>query len=143
MSNEFDPNWPHGHVMKCYDNTLSAGRLIAADLPDDMPFAFYRDDDKKVWRFDAQGYAAPGTFRLINAPAPVKHAEAWFNVWQRKDGSCYYGSRHDGGSEGLEDAQEAARLYATFSAAYIGAQRWSTDGTGGDIIGPNGEVVKL
>ncbi len=145
MSDEFDPNWPHGHLLKWASGGAERVRILATDLPREYPIAacFMEGPEIGAIRcFKPDGSANGIPLRLINAPAPVKHAEAWVNVWRRADGSVWYGSRHD---DGPQDAHEGAKHYIAVSktSTYVGAQRWRTDGTGGDIIGPNGEKVKL
>ena len=134
MSDEFDPNWPHGHLLRWRDGRTDKVRILATDLPRDYPVAFCLLDGD--WRGAIYCHRSDGTdgfsARLINAPAPVKHAEAWVNVWRHPDGGLYIGAHWDT----LEEA-----LDSKHSVNFIGAIRISTETA--DIIGPNGEKVKL
>ena len=132
MSDEFDPNWPHGHLAVWGGETYPA-KIIHDNLPGRHLCVFIDDNigDGTVIRARADG--TTGTIvRLINAPAPVKHAEAWVNVWRHPDGGLYIGAHWDT----LEEA-----LDSKHSVNFIGAIRISTETA--DIIGPNGEKVKL
>lgn len=133
MSDEFDPNWPHGHLLKYESGQVTRARIIDTSLPGEEPLAVHIDDGTVngfLTRMTTRGKWGPS--RLINAPAPVKHAEAWVNVYRWSDGSLDV----TGGTHG---SLQRAREFEPNN--YLGSIRISTETA--DIIGPNGEVVKL
>lgn len=132
MSDEFDPNWPHGHLMRWANGETRDGRIIATDLGNEIPIAFYSRNPDAIYRFCENGHWIGGkNVRLINAPAPVKHAEAWVNVYRWPSGKVSV----DYVYETIDKARHGE------DASYLGSIHISTETA--DIIGPNGEKVKL
>lgn len=82
MTDEFDPNWPHGHVTR---NGCKA-RILATDIKGDLPIAAaIEDEDFNEWvgsfRKDGQSCAYKSECDIINAPVPKRKFTFWVNVY--------------------------------------------------------------
>lgn len=133
MSDEFDPNWPHGHLVKRASGDVEKVRILATDIPREHSIAFcLLEGNLKGAIYCHLPDGTDGiSSRLINAPAPVKHAEAWVNVYRWPSGKVSV----DYVYETIDKARHGE------DASYLGSIRISTETA--DIIGPNGEKVKL
>ena len=133
MTDAFDKDWPHGHLAK-WGTTERKAHIVPAALPGRLSVGAVIEDgspDGGFMRFEADG--CNGAAHLINAPAPVKHAEAFVNVYRGVDGSLRlvnvwnsFGAASDAGRD---------------SSNYVGTIRISTETA--DIIGPDGKKVTL
>ncbi|MFA7308314.1 MAG: hypothetical protein WC026_16775 [Hyphomicrobium sp.] len=79
MSNEFDPDWPHGHTYA----DMSA-RIICTNAKGQYPIVALVYDlelEKEVARFFTRSGEGSFVGRLINAPAPKRKFVRWVNVY--------------------------------------------------------------
>jgi hypothetical protein len=93
MSNDFDPDWPHGHACA----GLPA-RIICKDAKGPYPVVAlvkHVDGVSEVARFfTLSGEGTIALFsRIINAPAPKRKFVRWVNFYEAAGLAYPYGSR--------------------------------------------------
>lgn len=94
MRDDFDKDWPHGHTTRdgrsvrllCTD--AKGGRPIVALIGSNEEFVSMYPRDGRVCR------DADHPYDLVNAPAPKRTFELWFNFYPSR-GPDYFNSKED------------------------------------------------
>lgn len=98
MTDEFDPNWPYGHVTR---NGCKA-RILATDLKGKSPIAAAiedRDLNEWVGLFKKNGQAGhyKDEYDLLNAPVPKRKFVKWLNVYEH-DEAYFHNTKEEANS---------------------------------------------
>ena len=83
MSNEFDPDWPHGHIAN-NGGTERRARYLGPIQHDGYPHAFAVfncSNDEELWVVSDDG-RSPKYGTITNAPAPKRKFVRWVNMYE-------------------------------------------------------------
>lgn len=108
MENDFDPDWPHGHVVGgC------PARIICTDKAGDCPIValVMLDRVEHTYFFSRDGFSTGGV-KIYNAPAPKKRITGWLNIYPNLVSSYLRETRHD--ADRYSDPSRIACIYIDF-----------------------------
>lgn len=97
MTNDFDPNWPHGHVTR----SGKPAEIIYENMVGDHPIVAIvkeKPNEEYIIRCQNNGRLMDGgdcPYDIFNAPAPKKTFEYWLNFYPGSEEAQIHQSKED------------------------------------------------